>query len=215
MRNDSTLIERDTQATASVTTPRATAGASETTTHLPTTVRSTVTGDANVSALDLKQADRQRAITQRAMLRKSFCTLATSSAANRPHVAGVIYVMVDGALYINTLDTSVKVRNIRHNPRVAVSIPARKLPFFPPFCVQFQGTAEVCSPHDPAIVRLLDDGSLKRISSHGELDQPGSCFIRVIPARNVTTFGVGVPLRQILSDPLAMGRSVELFPERS
>ncbi len=49
----------------------------------------------------------------------------------------VIYVMVDGMLYINTLESSVKVRNIRQNPRVAVSIPARKLPFFPPFRVQF------------------------------------------------------------------------------
>ncbi|MGI8405461.1 MAG: pyridoxamine 5'-phosphate oxidase family protein [Thermomicrobiales bacterium] len=45
--------------------------------------------------------------------------------------------MVDGMLYINTLESSVKVRNIRQNPRVAVSIPARKLPFFPPFRVQF------------------------------------------------------------------------------
>jgi len=59
----------------------------------------------------------------------------------------------------------------------------------------------------------LDAGRLKRISSHGELEQPGSCFIRVTPARNVTTFGLGVPLRQMMRDPLGAGRRVELFPE--
>ncbi len=161
------------------------------------------------------ESDRQREIAQRAIERNSFCTLATSSEANRPHVAGVIYVMVDGVLYINTLDNSVKVRNIRQNPRVAVSIPARKLPFFPPFCVQFQGMADVCPADDPEITRLFHAGRLKRISSHGEMEQLGSCFLRVTPATHVTTFGLGVSLRQMMRDPLAAGRRVELFPEGS
>lgn len=163
----------------------------------------------------MDESDRQREIALRAISRNSFCTLATSSAVNRPHVAGVIYVMVDGVLYINTLESSFKVRNIRQNPRVAVSIPARKLPFFPPFCVQFQGIADVLTVDDAALSGLLDAGRLKRISSHGELEQPGSCFIRVIPARNVTTFGLGVPLMQMMRDPLGAGRRVELFPDGS
>ena len=42
----------------------------------------------------------------------SFCTLATSSADNRPHVAGVLYALVNRDLYINTDTTSRKARNV-------------------------------------------------------------------------------------------------------
>lgn len=145
---------------------------------------------------------RQQEIVRRAIAKNSFCTLATSSAENRPHVAGV--------LYVNTTDSSIKVRNIRKNPRVAVSIPVKRYPLLPPFLVQFRGRADVFSADDTEIVALVKAGRLKKISSHGELDKPGSCFIRPIPARRVTTFGVGVPLRQLMRDPLNAGGSVEL-----
>jgi nitroimidazol reductase NimA-like FMN-containing flavoprotein (pyridoxamine 5'-phosphate oxidase superfamily) len=42
----------------------------------------------------------------------SFCILATSSAENRPHVAGVLYALVGRNLYVNTDRTSRKARNI-------------------------------------------------------------------------------------------------------
>ena len=43
-------------------------------------------------------ADRHRATVQRELAKRSFLTLATVSASQRPHVAGVLYVEVDGAL---------------------------------------------------------------------------------------------------------------------
>src|SRR3954468_15019447 len=93
--------------------------------------------------------ERQRRLIQRATERGSFCTLATSSAANRPHVVGVLYCLVEGALYIATLAGSVKVRNIKQNERVAVCTPVRRYPIGPPFSVQFQGTAVVLPTGDP------------------------------------------------------------------
>jgi predicted pyridoxine 5'-phosphate oxidase superfamily flavin-nucleotide-binding protein len=154
--------------------------------------------------------ERQRRIVRRAIRRSSFCTLATASAANRPHVVGVLYAAVDGLLYVSTETTSIKARNVRENPRVAVCIPVRRYPVGPPFCVQFQGSAELRPTGDPQIVGLLDAGRLKPITTHGELDHPDACFIRVTPARRVASYGLGVPLRQLLRDPLGASRSVEM-----
>ena len=155
-------------------------------------------------------AEKQRKIVRRAIARRSFCTLATASAANRPHVVGVLYAAVGDELFVSTLETSVKVRNVRENERVAVCIPVRRYPVGPPFSVQFQGRAKVRPVEDPDIARLLDAGSLKRITSHGELDDPAACFLRVTPRGRVATYGLGVPLRTLLRDPIHASRSVEM-----
>jgi len=154
--------------------------------------------------------ERQRAIAQKAIAKHSFCTLATSSSSNVPHVVGVRYVVIDGALYITMFDDSVKVRNIRDNPRVAVCIPARKLPMFPPFAVQFQGRADMLPNDDPEIVRLYEAGAFKRIISKNDFENPHSWFARIAPSRRVSTYGLGVPLLQIVREPTSAIRSVEL-----
>jgi hypothetical protein len=154
--------------------------------------------------------ERQQRLVRRAIAKRSFCTLATSSAENRPLVTGVLYVAVDGVVHVSTLATSVKARNVRENPRVAVCIPVRRFPVGPPFCVQFQGRAEISSPGEPRIARLLEAGQLKPITSHGELDDPNACFLSITPARRVATYGLGVPLRELLRDPIHATRTVEL-----
>jgi len=152
----------------------------------------------------------QRQIVREAIAQNAFCVLATSSATNRPHAVGVIYVAVDGVLHVSTLDTSVKARNVRENPRVAVCIPVHQHPGVPPFCVQFQGTAEVCGLHDPRIVGLLAAGRLETITGHGALEAPGSCFLRVTPGRRIATYGLGVPLDELMRDPINASRSVAM-----
>jgi general stress protein 26 len=154
--------------------------------------------------------DRQRKVVERALKRSSFCMLATSSEGNRPHVVGVLYAAVERLLYVSTLQTSVKARNIRANPRVAVCIPVRRFPVGPPFHVAFQGQAELCSRDDPRVARLLEGRRLKPITSHGELDDPDSCFVIITPGRRVASYGLGMPVRRLLRDPLHANRSVEL-----
>ena len=155
-------------------------------------------------------ADAVLRAAQRVLARRSFCTLATASAANRPHVVGVVYVAVGGCLYIHSIEGSRKVRNIRGNPKIGICVPTRAIPFAPPFCVQFQGTAEVLTPEDPEIGGLLAAGSLKKITAHGALAVPGTCIIRVTPGRTLSTYGVGVPLRALLRDPFHANRSVAI-----
>jgi general stress protein 26 len=146
----------------------------------------------------------------RTVERASFCTLATSSPTNQPHVVGVLYAVVDRALWLNTESHSKKARNIRDNGNVAVCIPVRKFPVGPPFCVQFAATAELVPVNDPAVAPLMNNGRLKRITSHGELDSPDSTFIRLTPARKVFTYGIGVPLLTLLRDPLHAMRTVDM-----
>lgn len=154
--------------------------------------------------------ERQRAIVRKTIAKRSFCTLATSSAANVPHVVGVRYAVVDGALYVTMSDDSIKARNIGQNPRVAVCIPARKLPMIPPFVVHFQGRAEMLSRDDAEVVRLFEAGAFKRIISKADFALPETCFARIVPNRRISTYGLGVPLLEIVREPTSAIRSVEL-----
>ena len=167
-------------------------------------------GAPHALAIDDQERIAVQRAASRALASHSFCTLATSSARNRPHVVGVIYVAVEGRLYIHTLETSRKARNIRDNPHVGVCIPVRRIPLAPPFCLQFQAAAEVLAVDDPEILALLAErpSKMKAITAHGALAVPGACFIRVTPGRRVSTFGLGLPLRTILRDPFHSNRTV-------
>ena len=139
----------------------------------------------------------------------SFCTLATSSADNRPHVAGVLYALVGRDLYINTDTTSRKARNVGANPRAAVCIPVQGDRHGLPFTASLQGTAAILQNDDPEIASLVADGSLAAVTSHGELERPGTCFLKISPGRRVATFGIGVSEEDLAADPLSAFGSVE------
>jgi general stress protein 26 len=158
---------------------------------------------------DATENSRLQRIVTKAIAKNSFATLATASAVNRPHVAGVIYAEADGDLYVSTMESSIKARNIAANPLVAVTVPVRRLPFFPPATIQFQGSAEIIPSHDPRIAALIERGKLKKVTSHGEVDLPGGCFLKITPARRIVTYGLGMSLLSLIRNPLAAGRTVQ------
>lgn len=134
--------------------------------------------------------------------KRSFCTLASASQDGHPHAAAVLYVAIDDTLYVNTSRTSRKARNIADNPQVSVCIPIRRVPIGPPSSVQFAADAAILTVDDPEIVRLVASRALRAITSHGELDQPDSCFLGIVPTSRFNTYGLGMPLRQLIRDPL-------------
>lgn len=152
----------------------------------------------------------QLAIIQKAMAKQSFCVLATSSAQNRPHAVGLLYAAVGLDVYILVGENTIKVRNIRANPSVAVSIPVRKYPVGPPMAVQFQGTAEVLPPEDPHIKELLAARRLKRIVGLGAADHPGNCFVKISPRRRISSYGLGISLIKLIRDVTQGHRTVQL-----
>ena len=95
----------------------------------------------------------------RTIARRDFCMVATVSPAGRPHVAGVVYSAVGSSLWIHTVTTSRKARNIIANPHVAVSIPFRRLPAGPPFTIHFQARAQLVAMDDPDVIRAAFDES--------------------------------------------------------
>jgi hypothetical protein len=148
---------------------------------------------------------RQIERTWRAIHRRHFAVLSTVSPAGHPHAAGVSYCAVDERLYVNTHRASRKARNVAADGRVGVVIPVRRLPIGPPFNVQFQGTALVLAPDDPEITALLARNELRGIVSHGELDEPDGCFLRIEPTRRIHTYGIGVSAIAVARDPLHNG----------
>lgn len=138
-----------------------------------------------------------------AVERRSFATLATTSPAGIPHVAGVLYERVGDDLYVSTLRTSRKARNVASSGRVAVCIPIRRVPLGPPASVQFQASADVLDVDDPSILEAIAAGELDSLTGHGELDLPDSCFIRVSLPSRLLTYGLGMPLRSLIKDPLS------------
>lgn len=153
----------------------------------------------------------QVALIEKAIGQKSFAVLSSVSEAGFPHAAGVLYDSVGTTLYVHTMRSSRKARNVQVNDRVGVVVPVRRLPVGPPFNVQFQGRAAVLEMGDPEIVELVARGDLKKVTAHGELDEPDGCFLRIEPTRVVHSYGIGVPMLDVARDPLHAGaRSVVL-----
>lgn len=139
----------------------------------------------------------------RAIAKRSFATLGTVSGADHPHSAGVLYEAVGATLYVSTMYASRKARNIATNPRVAVTIPIRRLPVGPPSSVHFQGRAELLAQDDAEIRDLVAGGYLTSITGHGELDVSGGSFVRIEPDSTLFTYGLGMSLWRLIRNPLA------------
>src|SRR5262245_34658896 len=157
------------------------------------------------------QTDPQlRAQVTQALGRRSFSVLAPASPAGEPHAVSVLYAAVGTTLYVHTFRDTVKARNVAANPHVAVSVPVRRLPVGPAMAVQFRGRAELVEQDDPEILRLIEAGSLKKICVGDEPTDPRGCFLRITPNGRVGTYGIGMPIRRVLRDPLSAIGSVSL-----
>lgn len=118
--------------------------------------------------------------------------------------------LVNGSLYVNTLGSSRKARNIAANPNVAVCIPVRRVPVGPPSTIHFQTQATLLDVDAPEIADLVGKGQLRSITSHGELELEDGCFVRLRLPKQVLTHGLGMSLWKLIRDPLTAGRIVAL-----
>lgn len=137
-----------------------------------------------------------------AIAKRSFATLATTSDEGWPHAAGVLYATSGDALYVSTMGSSRKARNIRSNPKVAVTVPVRRAPVGPPSTILFQTTARVLDLEDPGLRSAAASGDLKAVTGHGELELPGGVFLEIALPRKVVTYGLGMSLLSLMRDPM-------------
>jgi PPOX class probable F420-dependent enzyme len=113
--------------------------------------------------------------------------LATLRSDGSPHIAPVWYQYRTGALYIMARQDSVKVRNIRRDARVAVSIPKPDLPYQ---YVVIEGTATIT---DHEIAKMILEISIHyRGKENGEifanelLSEGAMVVIEIAPTRTLT-----------------------------
>ena len=142
--------------------------------------------------------------------KRRFAVLSYVTPRAEARSAGVVYVVREGRIYIQTDTASWKARHIRSNPNVAlnVTIPKR-VPFMPwiripEATIAFSGTARVIDADavDSALMQALGAAT-----AHEGIDQSTLCFIEVTPAGHFATYGVGVPLLDMRDPRKARGRA--------
>lgn len=173
------------------------------------------TDSPNQPTIDLAsdhEADQRHAEKLLKIINKrSFCTLASTSEANRSHSAGVVYQAVDGDLWVHTTGSSRKARNVGTTGHVGVGLAFRRLPVGPPYTIHFQSTARLVPMDDPEVTALIETGRLGRISGHGALTMKDGCFIKIDRPRSLHSYGPGANVIALIRDPLNNGaRSVRL-----
>lgn len=159
--------------------------------------------------------DRTTQKVLKTLRKRTFCTIATFSHAGHAHSAGVVYAFADDTLWVHTLRTSRKARNLAGSGRIGVCIPFRRLPVGPPYTIHFQAMADVIAMDDPDVIELLAAGKLKGITGHGELDMPDGCFVCIRPTGTVHSFGPGAKVLDLIRDPLNSGARSFDFAEAS
>ncbi|GAB2680765.1 pyridoxamine 5'-phosphate oxidase family protein [Thalassiella azotivora] len=170
----------------------------------------TQTGDVVASSDGLVLPDADAVV--RLVAKRSYCTLATMSERGFPHSAGVVYAFHEGVLWTGTLRSSRKARNMAVQPRVHVNVPVRRVPVGPPCTIAFAGTARLLDPQDDEVQRLVRQGALKAVTSHGELDLDGICMVRITPRGAWHTYGIGMSLWSFVRDPLNAAGRVDFPP---
>jgi len=143
----------------------------------------------------------------RLIAKRNFCVLA-SQGTRGPHVAGVGYFANGLDLYIPTSAKTVKARNVRRDPQVAVHIPVPwPLVPAPPKSIQFRGKARILPINDADASAALSRGSpvmrrvFRRLLKNADAEVWGeSIWIHVRPVGRIETFMIGVPSLTIFRD---------------
>lgn len=144
-----------------------------------------------------------------AMEHNVFGVLAFTNAKGEPRSAGIVYVVDGRSLYVSTAHDSWKVRHIRANPVVSmtVAIPKRIpfLPFIkvPAATVTFHGDAEVLE------VGEVDPAVRTRLFRSSRVDDDMVATIRIIhvvPRGHFVTYGIDVPLLDLADHDRARDR---------
>ena len=138
-----------------------------------------------------------------------FAVLGMVTRTDQARTAGVVYVARKRTLYIGSETDTWKVKHVRANPHVSltVAIPKRVplMPWIPvpAATITFQGTAQVRTPDQtpPEILDALFRG-MKNID---ELKEQ-MAIIAVEPTGHFVTYGVGVSLLEMRDPAKAKGR---------
>ena len=144
-----------------------------------------------------------------ALQKELFAVLGMVTAKGEARTVGIVYTSHEHKLYIASKKETWKVRHIRQNPSVSmtVTIPKR-VPFLPwikipSATITFSGQAAVLNPEhvDPSVLQSL----LRGLATNAEM-LATMCVIEVQPVGDFITYGVGIPLLTMRHPDKARGR---------
>jgi hypothetical protein len=133
-----------------------------------------------------------------------FAVLGFVNPSGEPRAAGVMYVAQDRRINVVTGPSTWKVRHIRGNPNVSVTVTVQRLPIrirqAPPAVITFAGLATIL-PMDDVEPTLRKDLMRGIDETMGEM-----CAIRIEPVGRFVTYGIGVPLLKMRTPGAALAR---------
>ncbi len=152
-----------------------------------------------------------------AVRKKTFAVLTTIGPEGRPHSTGVLYGIAPPsspfALFVLTLETYVKVRNVRANPTasLAVTFPHRIMSFVPASCATFHGRIDVVPIDDPDGLWAFDQHRILRDNMTSLDGGTGhAVFLKLVPEPKVLCYGLGIGLREMRKHREQLGYSVSI-----
>lgn len=151
--------------------------------------------------------------------KEMFAVLGMVTAANEARTVGIVFIVRDRKLYISSGADAWKVRHIRANPAVSmtVTIPKRitLMPWvkIPPATITFQGTARVLDPlalpddMDSSLGQAIVTAALGADVAADRERLALTAIIEVAPEGEFVTYGVGISLSDMRYPEKARGRA--------
>jgi nitroimidazol reductase NimA-like FMN-containing flavoprotein (pyridoxamine 5'-phosphate oxidase superfamily) len=141
---------------------------------------------------------------------ETFAVIAWVSPNGAARSAGVIYQVRDGRLLIGAEDTSWKVRHIRSNPQVSLTVLSKRriawLPWIPlpDATITFHGSARIieAADVDRDILKALEEGLAEDPEREAH-----TCLIEISPEGQFVTYGIDVPVMAMRDPAKAQGRA--------
>lgn len=138
-----------------------------------------------------------------------FAVLGMVTTSGEARTVGIVYCAVDRKFYISSKKDAWKIKYIRDNPHVSITIPIHKsiplIPWIkiPAATITFSGVATVLENSEvgPGVLKALYRG----IAQTDEILST-ACTIQVVPQGNFLTYGVGMPMLQMRDTERARGR---------
>jgi hypothetical protein len=145
-----------------------------------------------------------------AIEKELFAVIGMVTARHEARTVGIVYVVRNRRLYIASDQDAWKVRHIRQNPHVSLTLPVHKhIPFMPwikipSATITFSGIAQILDPEEtpPEIVRAIF-----RDMADNQALMAESCLIEVTPVNDFVTYGIGIPLLKMRDPEQARGRA--------
>lgn len=139
-----------------------------------------------------------------------FAVLGMVNAQNEARTVGIVYVAHDKKIYIASGKDTWKMRHVRKNPNVSltVTIPKRipLMPFIkiPAATITFSGTAQVLDVKD--ISEAVTKSLLRGLDMESEAVK-NMAVMEVVPQGDFITYGIGVSMMTMRHPEQARGRA--------